>query len=648
MSGLNNQCLSGGLSAPVDATDIADGSVDNTEFETLDGVTGTIQTTTLADGKVWIGNAANTAVAVTPSGDFTITNLGVAAISAGVVVDNDINATANITLSKLASLNNSIVPVTDGSGKLTSSTTTATQLSYVDATSSIQTQLNGKQASGNYITDLTGDVTASGPGSVAGTIANSAVTNAKMANMADQTIKGNVSGGSAAPSDLTAAQVNTMTGAVVGPGSATDNGFVKFDGTTGKLVKNSAATISNSDVASNAAIDFSKLATLASGNILVGSAGGVATSVAMSSQATISNTGAVTLDNAAVIGKVLTGYTSGAGTVASTDTILQAIQKLNGNIAAINANQSFNVSNLGLATSVGSSALTIALKTGDGNDPSAGSPVAVGFRHGTVTTGQFTTVSITGALSIVVPSGATLGQRDGIESTIYIYLINNSGTAELAVSRSYLWDECSLLTTTTIGTGADSASVFYSTTGRSNLPARLIGKLVNTQSTSGDWQSAGTELCVLPFEIKDISCLMVKTSAQNPGTTTATKTTFDSVAASDGGFDPWSMVDLSNERLIAPKAGRYCVFGTVCAANFEASATLQFYLYKSGSSWKRYDILSAGVGNTRDFPFCYVIDLAQGAYIEMFTGSAADSSYSIQGSSGLGDSQTSLGMFLIK
>lgn len=38
--------------------------------------------------------------------------------------------------------------------------------------------------------------------------------------------------------------------------------------------------------------------------------------------------------NAAVIGKVLTGYVSGAGTVAATDTILQAINKLNGNISA--------------------------------------------------------------------------------------------------------------------------------------------------------------------------------------------------------------------------------------------------------------------------------------------------------------------------
>lgn len=41
-----------------------------------------------------------------------------------------------------------------------------------------------------------------------------------------------------------------------------------------------------------------------------------------------------TVLNSAVIGKVLTGYTSGAGTVASTDNILQAIQKLNGNTAA--------------------------------------------------------------------------------------------------------------------------------------------------------------------------------------------------------------------------------------------------------------------------------------------------------------------------
>jgi hypothetical protein len=43
--------------------------------------------------------------------------------------------------------------------------------------------------------------------------------------------------------------------------------------------------------------------------------------------------GATVVGNAAVISKVLTGYTSGAGTVASTDNILQAVQKINGNDA---------------------------------------------------------------------------------------------------------------------------------------------------------------------------------------------------------------------------------------------------------------------------------------------------------------------------
>ena len=57
--------------------------------------------------------------------------------------------------------------------------------------------------------------------------------------------------------------------------------------------------------------------------------------ITLTSEATGSGTGsfAVTLSNAAVIGKVLTGYVSGSGTVAATDTIVQAVNKLNGNDA---------------------------------------------------------------------------------------------------------------------------------------------------------------------------------------------------------------------------------------------------------------------------------------------------------------------------
>lgn len=103
------------------------------------------------------------------------------------------------------------VMVTDGLKLTTTSTVTSAELLNVGGTTSnIQTQLNGKQASGNYITALTGDVTASGPGSVAATIANAAVTLAKMANLPANTIIGNNTGSSAVPLALTVDQAQIM------------------------------------------------------------------------------------------------------------------------------------------------------------------------------------------------------------------------------------------------------------------------------------------------------------------------------------------------------------------------------------------------------------------------------------------------------
>lgn len=61
-----------------------------------------------------------------------------------------------------------------------------------------------------------------------------------------------------------------------------------------------ADSIVNADINSAAAIAFSKLATLASANILVGSAGGVPTSVAMSGDVTISNAGVTTIGAGAI------------------------------------------------------------------------------------------------------------------------------------------------------------------------------------------------------------------------------------------------------------------------------------------------------------------------------------------------------------
>lgn len=111
-----------------------------------------------------------------------------------------------------------------------------------------------------------------------------------------------------------------------------------------------------------------KLASSTAANIIVYNASGTATSVAMSGEASISNAGAITLDNDSVIAKVLTGYSAGAGTVAATDSILEAIQKLDGNIQANDSDISGiqdDVSNLVTLSGVAVDSTNLGTFTGD-------------------------------------------------------------------------------------------------------------------------------------------------------------------------------------------------------------------------------------------------------------------------------------------
>ncbi|MBS1568520.1 MAG: DUF2793 domain-containing protein, partial [Bacteroidetes bacterium] len=95
------------------------------------------------------------------------------------------------------------------------------------------------------IAALTGDVTASGTGSVVATIAAHAVTNAKAAQMAANTLKGNNTGSTANAADLTVAQVSTLLGlgsAALQPSSAFDAAGAAA-AVTASLAPGSAGTV---------------------------------------------------------------------------------------------------------------------------------------------------------------------------------------------------------------------------------------------------------------------------------------------------------------------------------------------------------------------------------------------------------------------
>ncbi len=159
------------------------------------------------------------------------------------------NKQATLTIGNLTDVGTDGITVTGGTGSVIGSGTSLSQ-HVADSTHNgylSQTDwstFNSKQASGNYITALTGDVAATGPGSVAATIQAGAVDNGK--------------------------------------------------------------------VAAGAAIAFSKLATLSSANILVGSAGNVATATAVTGDISLTNGGVTAYSGTVPLNKGGTGQTTKA------------------------------------------------------------------------------------------------------------------------------------------------------------------------------------------------------------------------------------------------------------------------------------------------------------------------------------------------
>ncbi len=148
--------------------------------------------------------------------------------------------------------------------------------------------------------------------------------------------------------------------------------------------------------------------------------------------------------------------------------------------------------NLQLNATVAASALTIALKDRNGNDPSATSPTVLTFSL----FGNNVSRALSAPLSITIPNGANLGTLNGLGNRIWVGLFDNAGTLVLGVYNSLnatsgavlSWDETAAQTTTAISAGSTLAQTWYTQGGALSAKAlRILGFIESTQPTAGAW-----------------------------------------------------------------------------------------------------------------------------------------------------------------
>ena len=178
------------------------------------------QETYWSNGASWVKVGAGILNYVSSiTGEATVVTIGGTSAIPTVSLTND-----GVTNAKLAN-----VATQTFKGRTTAATGDPEDLTVVQAKTMLN--LSGTNTGDQTVT-LTGDVTGSGTGSFAATVAANAITNAKLATMATKTVKGNSTGGSAVPTDLTTANLAAMFGTPTGSKFLADDGTLKTAGGT--------------------------------------------------------------------------------------------------------------------------------------------------------------------------------------------------------------------------------------------------------------------------------------------------------------------------------------------------------------------------------------------------------------------------------
>lgn len=228
--------------------------------------------------------------------------------------------------------------------------------------------------------------------------------------------------------------------------------------------------------------------TLASGKIYVGNASGISAEVAVSGDATLANTGALTVGTTAVTGKVLTGFVQGAGVVAATDSILEGVNKLDGNVAALSAaGVGGTLADTLVIVGNGTNVATAVAVSGDATIANTGALTVTG------STGAFAVGTTFGTASTTVTSGA-----GAVAITGAIHEITTTGTGDAMTLADGAEGQHLHVVYVAEGAGGDTAVLTPSNLAGANTTVTFtdLGDSAHLLFTAGTWFFLGGEATV--------------------------------------------------------------------------------------------------------------------------------------------------------
>lgn len=229
--------------------------------------------------------------------------------------------------------------------------------------------------------------------------------------------------------------------------------------------------------------------------------------------------------------------------------------------------------NATFVVSAAANALTFALKGADGNDPSASNPIVIPFRSATATSGDYDSLTIGAALSLVVSSGSTLGATNAVASKFWLVIFNDGGTPRLGVINcrnglsTFPLSACSVASSTAEGGAgaADSAFTFYTGTAVTSKAFRVIGWVeYNTPlATAGTYSAAPDKACLLAQDSRLPGLVIQQVRAQSGAVTSgATTLPYDDTIPQNTEGNAWAAMD--------------CTVTPICAANLLISRASAF------------------------------------------------------------------------